>query len=135
MKHIHPLIIILLLVILSAFFALKLHQASGELNEVKESYHRSMELAKELEGIKKSFLSQKKAKEQIERFLRSALLKEFDVISTFTHGGVKIEAKNIDAKALQFLATNLLNGSYELSEFKIKRLLDTRAHLQAEIVW
>jgi len=46
-----------------------------------------------------------------------------------------LSSENMNVRSLNFLMSKVLNGTYDISELKIKRLSDEKASFIMEIKW
>jgi len=125
MNRINPLYLGGFLIVLLLFFSFKLSHAKSQLAEAKESYKESLKLSTDLSELKKVY-----KKEPSLRAFKSA-----SIVQTKTKSGVVLSAKSIDIKELNSLMAKLLNGAYNITALKIKKVSDTKASLHLEIKW
>jgi hypothetical protein len=125
MNRINPLYLGGFLIVLLLFFSFKLNLAKSQLAEAKESYKESLKLSTDLSELKKVY-----KKEPRLRAFKSA-----SIVQTKTKSGVILDAKSIDIKELNSLMAKLLNGAYNITALKIKKVSDTKASLHLEIKW
>ena len=135
MNQINPLQIGALLVVLIAFLFFKLHGVKAELVEANASYKMSEKLAVEVSSLKSVYANKKKTKNAINRILAHGSLKTAALDVKRNKKSIKISSKSIETKALNSLMGKILNGSYNVTNLKIKRLSETKASLEMEIQW
>lgn len=135
MNQINPLHIGALLLVLIMFLFFKLSGIKEELVEAKQDYEVSKKLAVDVTSLKSVYANRKKTKNALERILRQSSLKSASFTIKKEKKSIKISSQTIDAKALNSFMGKILNGSYNISRLKIKKLSDTTASLEMEIQW
>lgn len=135
MNQINPLQIGALLVVIIAFLFFKLSGVKAELVEANASYKMSEKLAVEVSSLKSVYSNKKKTKDAINRILSQSSLKAAALNVKRDKKSVKISSKSIETKALNSLMGKILNGSYNITNLKIKTLSKTKASLEMEIKW
>ncbi|MEA1983380.1 MAG: hypothetical protein U9N39_07540 [Campylobacterota bacterium] len=135
MNQINPLHIGALLLAVITFLFFTLSGIKTEMAQEKELFASSEKLAVELSSLKSVYADKKKSKKAIERVLSQSSLKSAELDVKYEKSSVRINAKSIDTKALNSLMGKILNGSYNVTELKIKKLSETKASLKMEIKW
>jgi len=135
MNQVNPLHIGALLLVLIMFLFFKLSGIKEELVEVKQDYQISKKLAVDVNSLKSVYANKKKTKEALERVLRQSSLKSASLNLKKEKKSIKISSQSIDTQALNFFMGKILNGSYDISLLKIKKLSQTTASLEMEIKW
>ena len=135
MNQVNPLHVGALFVALLAFLFFTLSGAKSELVQAKESYIQSEELALKLSGLKDTYADTKGTKKALQRVLAQPSLKSANLEVKHAKTLVKIATKSIDTTALNSLMGKILNGSYNVTRMKIKKLSETKASLEMEIKW
>jgi hypothetical protein len=135
MNRINPLHIIALLVVVLLFTLFKLSGVKGELVEAKARLGETSSLATELIGLKKVYGDKKYLKRKIEKIFRLSTIKKANITKKYTKSGVIIKSKSIELVVLNTLMGKLLNDTFHIKSFKIKRLSDKKAILNVEIKW
>lgn len=135
MNQINPLHIGALLVVVIAFLFFTLSGMKTEMVEESELYEKSEKLAVELSSLKAVYANKKKTKRAIDRILSQSSLKSASLEVKHEKSSVRISSKGMDTKALNSLMGKVLNGSYNITELKIKKLSETKASLRMEIKW
>ncbi|NOR57771.1 MAG: hypothetical protein GQ474_04535 [Sulfurimonas sp.] len=125
MNRINPLYLGLFLIVLLLFVSFKLSSAKGELSEAKEAYKESSKLSTELSGLKKVYSKK----------VNLSSLKSASVVQKRTKTGVILSSAVMSSKELNALMSRVLNGAYNITELKIKKLSPTKASLHLEIKW
>jgi hypothetical protein len=125
MNRINPLYLGFLLVAMVLFFSYKLSGAKNDLTEAKESYRESLKLGVELSGLKKVYTS----KLNLSSFKSSSLLQKE------SKPGVILSSESMDVKVLNSLMSKVLNGAYNITSLKIKRISESKVSLHLEIKW
>ena len=135
MNQINPLHIGVLLVVVITFLFFTLSGMKTEMQEENELYEASEKLAVELSSLKSVYADKKKTKKAIERILSQSSLKSAALEVKRENSLIRISSNSIDTKALNSLMGKVLNGSYNVTELKIKKLSETKATLNMEIKW
>lgn len=135
MNQINPLHIGGLLLTLLAFLMFQLSGIKSELAEAKSEFEKSEKVAVDLSSLKAVYANKKRTKKALERILSQSSLRSAELDIKRTKEFVKISSLSIDTRALNFLMGKILNGSYKISQLKIKRLSETKASLLLEIKW
>lgn len=135
MNRINPLHIGIFLLVVLMFFALKLSSAKSELAETKVSYAETIALSKRLSGLKEVYEDKEKVKSALKRILEQPSLKSAKIEQEMKKTGLALSSQLMDADALNSLMSKLLNGSYNISALKIKKLSPTNVSFYMEISW
>ena len=135
MNQINPLHVGAFLVVFIAFLLFTLSSVKTEMTEEKTLYETSEKLAVDLSSLKDVYADKKKTKRAIDRVLSQSSLKTAALDVKHEKSSVRISSKSIDTKALNALMGKILNGSYNITELKIKKLSETKASLKMEIKW
>jgi len=135
MNRINPIHIAILLVVILAFIIMKLHDAKEELAQNKESYQKTLVLADKIKGLQSSYFNKIKIQKSLERLLRQSSLRSANITKKVTNSGILLTSESMDIKALNLLMGKILNGAYNISNLKIKRLNNEKASLKLEIKW
>lgn len=135
MRAINPIYIGLLLVSILAMSIFSLNSAKTELRESKVSFKESSKIANELSGLKKAYLKNSSSQKNLKRILNQKILKEAKLDVKFKKNSVSLESKKMGKRALDFLMTNILNGTYNVTSMKIKKLNKSKASFEMEIRW
>ncbi len=125
MNRINPLYVGFLLLALLLFLSFKLSSAKLELAQAKEDYKESAKLSSKLSELKKIYNKE----------FKLASLKSNSLVQKKNKSGVIISSSSLDAKTLNALMGKLLNGAYNITTLKIKKLSDTKVSLHLEIKW
>ena len=135
MNKVNPLQIVALLVVVILFLFFKLSGLQEELKEKQEEFKASEKLAVELSALKSVYANPSKTKKAINRILSQRSLKGANLKIKRSKNSVIIKADTINTKALNSLMGKILNGSYNITRLKIKRVSATVASLDMEIKW
>jgi len=135
MNQLNPLHIGALFLAILAYLFFTLSGAKAELREAKTSYKESEELAITLSSLKETYADKKAIKQALQRVLAQPSLKAANLDVKETKTSTKISSKSMDTAALNSLMGKILNGSYNVSELKIKKLSETTASASMEIKW
>lgn len=135
MNRVNPVHIIILLVVLLAFVMLKLTTAREQLTNEKEAYAKTLVLADKIKGLKSTYFNKIKVQKEINKLLRRSILRSANIEKKVTHSSLLLSSENMNIRSLNFLLGKILNGTYVVSELKIKRLSDKTAAIRLEIKW
>jgi hypothetical protein len=135
MNQLNPLHIGALFLAILAYLFFTLSGVKTELNEAKLSYRESEEVAITLSSLKETYADKQATKQSLQRVLAQPSLKAANLETKETKTSTKISSKSMDTAALNSLMGKILNGSYNLSELKIKKLSETTAWVAMEIKW
>jgi len=135
MNQVNPLHIGALFLAILAFLFFNLGGVKSELKEAKSSYKESEELAVTLNSLKSTYANKKRTKKALDRVLSQSSLKSANLIVKRAKTSIRISSKSMSTKALNSIMGKILNGSYNVSSLKIKRLSETKASLNMEIKW
>lgn len=135
MNQVNPLQIGVLLVVVLSFLFFNLGGIKEELKDAKSEFKESEKLSIELSSLKDVYANKKKSKRDMDRLLAHSSLKKANLDIKRTKTSVNVSSKSIESSSLNYLMGKVLNGSYNISILKIKRLSDTNAALNMEIKW
>jgi len=135
MNRVNPIHIAILLIVVLGFFMMKLSSAKDELVEVKELYQETLQLSTQLKGLAQVYSSKNEAKKSLQKILKHPILNAVDIKKKVTKSSMTISSPSLNKKALNLLMGKLLNGSYNIYSFKIKRLSSDKASFKMEIKW
>ena len=126
MNRINPLYVIILLVMVLIFAFVKLSSVKASMKVAQSEYASTLTLANELSGLKEAYTDEKALKK---------LLRTLHVEKKFTNSSVKLSSKSLNINELNRVMGKLLNGSYNISAMKIKKLSDDAVNFEMEIKW
>ena len=135
MNRINPLYVGLFLVLFVVFLAFKLGSVKSDLLGAKEEYAKTSKLAVSLSGLKSTYADKKKLKNSLRRILALSAVRQANIVKDEKKSNVKLSSQSMDKKALNVLMGKLLNGSYNITSMKIKRLSKERVSFKMEIKW
>ncbi len=135
MSRINPIHIVLLLAVLLLFTIMKLNAAKGELADTQKSYAKTVTLAENIEGLKKSYFNPSKIQRSINVLLRSPMLRLANIHKKVTHSSILLSSDSMNKRSLNYLLGKILNGTYVVSLLEINRLDAQKASLKLEIKW
>ncbi|WP_373003694.1 hypothetical protein [Sulfurimonas sp.] len=125
MNRINPLYLGLFLIVLLLFLSFQLSSAKSELAEAKAAYRESSKLSTQLSGLKEIYTKK----------VNLASLKSASVVQKKTKTGVVLSSESMGSKELDLLMGRILNGAYNITELRIKKISDTTVSLHLEIKW
>ncbi len=135
MNRINPLYLGLLVLVVLALSVFKLNSAKSELQEAKASYDKTAQLAVELSELKKLYANQKNMQMKLKRILAQGVLRNGGVVASYKKSRAKISAESLDKKTLDFLMAKILNASFNIDSFEIRKLSGNKASFKMEIKW
>jgi len=135
MNRINPLYLGLLLVVILMISIFKLNSAKVQLQDAKDNFEKTSKLALELSALKKTYANSNKHKNALKRILNQASLKNAAIVAKYKNSNAKLSSESIDKKSLDFLMGKLLNSTFNISSFDIKKLSEQKASFKMEIKW
>ena len=135
MNRINPIHIAILLIAVLGFFIMKLSGANDELSKTKALYQETQQLSTQLKGLREAYSDKNRVKKSLVKIFKHKSLSSYDIKKKTTNSSLLISAESINKTALNLLMGKLLNGSYNIDSFKIKRLSDDKASFRMEIKW
>jgi hypothetical protein len=135
MNNINPLHIAIALVVVLFLSLFKLSSLKNDLDDIQKEYKKSEKLAVEVSSIKSVYANKTKTRKAIDRILSQASLKPAKLDIKRTKDSINISSKSINSFALNSLMGKILNGSYNITMLKIKKIDKETASLQMEIKW
>ncbi len=135
MNRINPLYIGLLLVGVLLFLVVQLNSVKSDLSDVKEEYKTTKNMVGELRSLKNVYGNKEKVKKSLKRILNLSSLRSAEIKQSSRKSGISISSSNMDKKALDALMGKILNGSYNIENFKIKKINDEKVSFEMEIKW
>lgn len=133
MNQVNPLHIGGLLAVILLFLFFKLSGIKEELKSVKSDFKASEKVAVDLSSLKNVYADKRKTSRAIERILSQSSIKRAKLTIKREKKSIKISSKSVETKVLNSLMGKILNGSYKITSFKIKKLSATKASLNLEI--
>jgi hypothetical protein len=135
MNRINPLYVGVLLSFVIIFLLFKLSGAKSDFQEAKEAYTKTSKIAINLSGLKGTYANKKKLQASLRRILALSAIRQANISKDEKKSSVKLSSQSMDKKALNVLMGKLLNGSYNITSMKIKRLSKERVSFKMEIKW
>lgn len=135
MNKINPLYIGILLIGILFFLVIQLGSAKSDLHDVKNEYKETKEMVSKLRALKNTYGKKEKIKKSLKRVLNLSSLKSADIKQVNMKNGISFSSSSMSKKALDALMGKLLNGSYNIEKFKIKKLNDEKVSFEMEIKW
>ncbi len=134
MNNLNPLHIGALLAIVVVFLFVKLDGAKAELKEVQKSFKESEKVAVDVSSLKSVYADKKKIQKSLESiFNRAKRTTELKI--KHNKDSVFVSANSIETSALNALMGKILNGTFNITQLKIRKLSETKASLEMEIKW
>ena len=135
MKSVNPLHIIALLFVLLIFLLMQLSAEKVELSDAQDSYKETLLLTTKLKDFNKIYADKKGVRKSISTVLKQHSLKSANITQNIGQSSVTISSQSMDRTALNSLMSKVLNGSYNVASFNIKKLSETKASFTMEIKW
>lgn len=135
MNRINPLHVAALLIMLLLFFMFKLSGAKEELSQTKALYQETLSVSTELKALNESYSDKERIRKSINLLLSHTSLKSANITQKVQSSNMFLSSASLDSTALNFLLGKVLNGAYNISSLKIKRLSEKSASLEMEIKW
>jgi hypothetical protein len=135
MNRINPLQIIALLMMVFIFVFFKLSSEKQQLEDEKVHLTKMTQLCDELVSLKKVYGDKKRIRREIDKILRYSSIKNAKVQREYKKSGIHLYCESIELVPLNALMAKLLNGSFNITTLKIKRVDDKKAKLNVEIKW
>jgi len=135
MNRVNPLHIAALLIVILLFLSWKLTGVKSEIQAANKEFISSEALAVDLNALKSVYANPKRTKRALNKILSQRSLKSANLDIKRDKKSIKISSKSIDAAALNALMGKVLNGSYNITQLRIKQLSKEKAALQMEIKW
>ncbi len=135
MNRINPIHIGILLVVILVFLAVRLGTLKTELAEAKSEYKKTEQMASKLVGLKKAYGEKNGVKKSIKKVLSLPQLRSAKIEQKVKKSSIVISSVKMDKNALNSLMGKLLNGAYNISSFKVKKLSQNSASFEMEIKW
>lgn len=135
MNRIDPIHIVVLLTIILFVVIYNLDVSKSELEENKKSFKTTQAVATKLVSLKDVYANQTSIRQSLKRVLNDASIRSAGIDTKFKSTSLTIDADSIDLKTLNLLLGKLLNASYIVDSMKVKRISNTKADLQMEIIW
>ncbi len=135
MNRINPIHIAVLLIVVLGFFVIKLGSAKEELWQAKKLYQETQQLSTQLKALREVYSNKNEVKKSLNKILKHKTLSSCNIKKKTTNSTVLISSDSMNKTALNLLMGKLLNGSYNIYSFKIKRLSSDKASFKMEIKW
>ena len=135
MNRINPMYIGALLVVVLIVLVIKLSSLQGELLEAKGEYKKTEKIASKLVGLKKAYGEKSSVKKSINKILALSQLKSANIEQKVKKSSIVISSLKMDKNALNTLMGKLLNGAYNITSFKVRKLSPNSVSFDMEIKW
>ncbi len=135
MNKVNPFYLVAILLALLIFAFMKLSSVKEELAEVKDEYRVVSSVTSELVGLKNIYGNSKKSKKALQRVLRSSFLKSANIVQKNKKSGISLSSKSMSKNVLNLLMGKILNGTYNITSFKVRKLSETNVSFDMEIKW
>jgi len=134
-NQINPIYLGLLLVAFVFLSIFNLNNQKKDLDLAKSEFKSTRKLTDDLVALKNVYANKNKIKKELERILNNPSLTKSELEKSFKKTGVKVTSKSMDINDLNKLMSKMLNGTYNLTSLKIKKLSDTKVDFFMEIKW
>lgn len=135
MNRINPLHIGILLVVILLFLIFELGNSKSAYKEANSEYAQTKQLVSELKSLKSVYASKKKIKKSLQRILKLSALRPAKIQEKSLKDGIALSSESMNKLALDSLMGKILNGTYNVTKLKIKKLSDERVSFYMEIKW
>ncbi len=135
MNRINPLHIGILLIVILLFSFVSLGNTKVELQNAKDEYALTEKVATQLVALKDAYGNKKAMKKSLKRILNLSSLRASKIEQKMKKSGVVLSSESMDKNALNSLMGKLLNGTYNITSFKIKKLSEEKVSFDMEIKW
>ncbi len=135
MNRINPLHIGILLIVILLFSFVSLGNSKAQLKEAENEYKLTEQIATKVTGLKAVYGDKKGIKKSLKRVLNLSSLRASKIEQKMKKSGVTLSSQSMDKKALNSLMGKLLNGSYNITMLKIKKLSPEKVSFDMEIKW
>ncbi len=135
MKVINPIYIALLLMSILFISIFSLNSAKSDLIKSKTSFLETSQIANELGGLKKAYLKNNSSQKNLKIILNKKILKAAKLDVEFKKNSVSLKSDEMDRRALNFLMGKILNGTYNVTSMKIRKLSESKASFNMKISW
>ena len=135
MNKVNPFYLVAILLVMLIFAFMKLSSVKEELVEIKSEYKTVSSLTSELVGLKNIYGNSKKSKKALQRVLRISSLKSANIVQKNKKNSITLSSKSMSKKALNLLMGKVLNGTYNVTSFKVRKLSETNVSFNMEIKW
>lgn len=135
MNKVNPLYIALLVLFFLGFSIFKLSQAKDTLQKEGEEFVKVEDMALRLDGVKKQYSQEKKLKAQLEKLVSALQAKGVVLQKEEKRNSIKFVSNEIGLYDLNSFVGKILNDSYQIKEFEIKKISDEKARFMMEIQW
>jgi len=135
MNRINPLHIGILLIVILLFSFVSLGNSKAQLKEAENEYKLTEQIATKVTGLKAVYGNKKEIKKSLKRVLNLSSLRASKIEQKMKKSGVTLSSQSMDKKALNSLMGKLLNGSYNITMLKIKKLSPEKVSFDMEIKW
>lgn len=135
MDRVNPLHIGILLSIILIFVSVKLDSSKESLRLAKENLKETKVLAVELRDFKEIYADNTIILRAINRILSLNALKSANITQKRTNSGITLSSASMGKSALNSLMGKLINSSYNIDKFTIRKLNNENVSLEVEIKW
>ncbi|MDB2562091.1 hypothetical protein N9X61_00655 [Sulfurimonas sp.] len=135
MKTVNPLHLIALLVMVLLFLFMQLSKVKDDLTQTKDTYTETLALTTSLKGLNDIYSDKNGVRKSIGIILKQHSLKSANIKQTIGKTSITLSSQSMDKIALNSFMSKILNGSYNVDKFTIKRLSDTKASFIMELKW
>jgi len=133
MKRINPLYIALLLVVVFVFISLKLNMVKSELVDVKDDYKIRSFVSNQVSSLKVAYHDKAETKKSIDALLRFPAVKSANIDKEVKKDIIILSSKSIDKNVLNILMSRILNKTYRIHSFEIKKISRTKVSFRMDI--
>ena len=135
MNQINPIHLIVLMVTILLFSLYSLGGEKERLSDEKASFIQSEQLAINLNSVKSLYANKKKTQKDLNRILSLSTLKSEKIDVKRSKSSINISSQSISSTALNTLMGKIVNGAYNVTKLKIKKLSEEKVSINMEIKW
>ena len=132
MNRLNPLYLLFLSAVIALFAIYSAKQEQQKLEDLQSEYRFKREIALKLKALKNAYSP--KRQREILRLLRTPKVKKSGVKFQSTKEHLTITGRGIDVKTANMITAKLLNGTYNIKEFELKKQKEG-VDLKMETVW
>jgi flavin-dependent dehydrogenase len=133
MKTVNPFYILGALFVVFLLLISQLSSAKSSLETAKTDYFVIQQMAEYTSDLKKNWASKKRNKTALLRLLNSAQLRDSTLDNKVKSDRIVITSKELGSKEATYLTNKLLNGTFTVLSFKLKRLDENTIDIKIEV--
>lgn len=135
MNRVNPLYMIAFLILILVFTFFQVSTAKKEFTEIKVFYKETLELSHKLQSLDSIYSDKVTIKKALNRILKQQTLRSVQIKKTVSSSSLVLSSQTMSKIGLNSLMSKIVNGSYYLSSFEIKKGKDNNVAFSLEIKW